>query len=622
MAANETQEQGPDKLPVRDPEEAGRLIEALIEVQEALAQSGSWTAVLQRLCEGACKAGGFDRAGFFVYEPERDEILVNTAYMYPLPVSEPMGIRVPVSQCRDGGTRKLLESPDEVLVHPPCSGCPVTAENVSKGGGPPLRACAAARAGTAVVGFFWADNALSGRPIDEAQARQLGQWVRCIQGIMYAALRLRVRELRLRSAHHLAEEAAAIAAQRDLDDILRMVRDGVVESGVLDRAGVYVYDRERNLLCGTWGTDRQGNREDNHAQVLDPAQVEHGPIYRVTYGAEPYVVTHDYTERFSLQPDHPMYGVRSHCAVRLGIGDRLVGVLVGDNLLSDRPITEEDLALVRSFAAQATVAILNAELIRELSVSRDHLDEEVRRRTEDVQDLQAEIASLLQAISHDLRSPVRAAEGFTSQILERYRHELPAQVARDLERVRDAAVRMGKLTENLLAISRLSRRNLERTAIEPSALVPQVVRELRPAFRHACVLRILPMPPMFADAGLIALLYHELLENALQATAETMRAEIEVGYADDAYYVKDNGRGFDAEYAHTLFDLFRRYGYDEPTVGAGLALAKRIVSLHGGKITAEGAPGAGAVFRFTIPPSGEARPAEAVSILTHGKPGS
>jgi signal transduction histidine kinase len=125
------------------------------------------------------------------------------------------------------------------------------------------------------------------------------------------------------------------------------------------------------------------------------------------------------------------------------------------------------------------------------------------------------------------------------------------------------------------------------------------------------------MPTIEADKELIRLLYQELVDNALHATRDVMLAQVEIGFADGAFYVKDNGAGFEQVYAHTLFDLFRRYDHGDEAVGAGLAVARRIVGMHKGTIWAEGESGRGATFRFTIGLPGVRAAGTAHTVVSH-----
>lgn len=583
----------------------------------ALVASGvSIEHVLADVCHVTASLCQCDRAGVLLYEPERDEFVGQPSLWHNVSATTAPTFKVSRRTCESGVCGAVLTGQEAVLVEVPAA-CPCAVLP----DGTISRLCTALKVSGKVVGVLWVDNALTKRPIPRPTSALLTRWAQTLAACLASATRLHETERHLLATLRLADLAGAIIARRNLDDILHLLRDALVESGLLDRVGIFLYDREEQILKGTWGTDRAGYLEDAHGQRLDPLDPTNEPLYRVVFGEEPYFLWKEYTHQEMVPPGDGMYGVRFHVIVPIRAGSHTYGVVAGDNLLTDRPIRDTDIRVLLSFARQAAVAIMNAELIGELTAARDHLEEQVRERTDDVRSLQAEIGSMLQTLTHDFRSPVRAAEAFSAELLSHYKHILPAPAVRDLERVREAALRLGELTDNLLAIGRLSRRSLDLQNVDPASLARDVYHRLRHNFRHACDFRVQPMPPMTADIGLMSLVYQELIDNALHATAETTKAEIEVGFSDGAYYVRDNGVGFEPDFAETLFDLFRKYNYATSTTGAGLALVKRIISLHGGTISAEGTPSGGAIFRFTIPEApGATRPAPP-SVLTHREAG-
>ena len=236
------------------------------------------------------------------------------------------------------------------------------------------------------------------------------------------------------------------------------------------------------------------------------------------------------------------------------------------------------------------------------------LESRVEQRTRELTHANHELESFAYIVSHDLRAPLRSIEGFGRILSERYQEVIDAQGRDYLARVRNAANRMDALIDALLAMSRITRGEFTRTPLDISALAREVVDELRdgsPA-REVDVV-IAPGLAAEGDAALVRNLLQNLIGNAWKFTSATADARIELGREVDAdgspvFFVRDNGAGFNADYAGKLFRPFQRLHREDEYAGHGVGLAsvKRIVERHGGRISAEGHPGAGAIFRFTL----------------------
>jgi signal transduction histidine kinase len=213
------------------------------------------------------------------------------------------------------------------------------------------------------------------------------------------------------------------------------------------------------------------------------------------------------------------------------------------------------------------------------------------------------------SVSHDLRAPLRAIDGFSQALLEDHAAALDERGREHLGRVRAAAQRMGELIDDLLQLSRVSRAELVRAPVDLGALAREVAAELAQREPGRSVsLAIGEGLRAEADRRLARIVLENLLGNAWKFTARRAAARIEVGAgaaADGAptFFVRDDGAGFDPRYAHKLFAPFQRlHGAAEfPGTGIGLAIVQRIVDRHGGRAWAEGEPGRGAVFWFTLP---------------------
>lgn len=239
--------------------------------------------------------------------------------------------------------------------------------------------------------------------------------------------------------------------------------------------------------------------------------------------------------------------------------------------------------------------------IAQLERANRALEERVRERTKDLE-------AFSQAVSHDLRAPLRAIRGFTDLIQETQRGRLDAEGLDAFARVQAAAGRMGRLIEGLSELYRFTECPVEKETVDLSALAEQTLLELRAADRGRAVSTVVqPGLKASGDPRMLASLLSNLLGNAWKFTARNAPARIEFGARPGdgapAFYVKDNGVGYDAARAESLFKPFHRLHApaDFPGSGLGLAIVARIVARHGGRAWTEPQSGPGAVFLFTLP---------------------
>ncbi|MGV3615041.1 MAG: sensor histidine kinase [Fimbriimonas sp.] len=237
------------------------------------------------------------------------------------------------------------------------------------------------------------------------------------------------------------------------------------------------------------------------------------------------------------------------------------------------------------------------EHIRRLNIE---LEERVQERTRELQDANEELEAFCYSVSHDLRAPLRAILS-TSRILLDEAANLESQDREMLERQAAAAKRMSVLIDDLLQLSRLGRRTMERREFDLSALVREVVEEvLAREWEKPPTIEVEDGLRIVGDKGLLAILFENLLENACKYSPQG--GCIRVGRDDEGFFVRDEGVGFDMQYSHKLFLPFERLVHDHeyPGTGIGLANVDRIIRRHGGRIWAESKIGEGSVFRFTV----------------------
>lgn len=235
---------------------------------------------------------------------------------------------------------------------------------------------------------------------------------------------------------------------------------------------------------------------------------------------------------------------------------------------------------------------------RELSRHQIELENTMAR----LESANAELEAYMYSVSHDLRAPIRAIDGFTALLAEDLALAPDSEQARLLERVRASTARMTTLLADLLNLSRYSTQELRKEMIDPRPEIDAVLAELN-ADPARVRIDIAPLPDIFGDRVLLRQVWSNLIGNALKYSARAAQPAIEVVFENGAYVVRDNGVGFDMAYRDKLFKLFSRLHSDKdyPGTGVGLAIVKRIVERHEGSIRAEGKPGGGAVFSFSLP---------------------
>ncbi|MHB8907289.1 MAG: ATP-binding protein [Syntrophales bacterium] len=265
------------------------------------------------------------------------------------------------------------------------------------------------------------------------------------------------------------------------------------------------------------------------------------------------------------------------------------------------------------FAAARDITELRAAQ-KALQRSHDELEHRVEERTAELQERtrqletsNRELEGFSYSVSHDLRAPLRAIDGFSARLMRDSREKLDGDGVRKLAAIGRNARKMGQLIDDLLSFSRLSRKAMNVMQFSMEIMANDVWRELRDLNPDRELdFRTAPMVPAFGDPSLIRQVLVNLLSNALKFTRERRPAVIEMGSCteggDVVYYVKDNGVGFDMRYYDKLFGVFERLHHEEDYegTGVGLAIVQRVIDRHGGRIWAESTLNEGATFYFTL----------------------
>lgn len=237
------------------------------------------------------------------------------------------------------------------------------------------------------------------------------------------------------------------------------------------------------------------------------------------------------------------------------------------------------------------------------------LHRQLQEHSAELEAANRELEAFSYSVSHDLRAPLRHLSGFSALLAEREGPRLDPESRRFLATIESAAKRMGALIDELLDFSRLGRTPVHRARVNTAALVAAVLTEGQVEAAPGTDWRIEALPDVFADPALLRQVWANLLGNAAKYSARSTPPIIEVSARTDAerreivFAVRDNGVGFDPRYAEKLFKVFSRLHTEREFAGTGigLALVQRIVARHGGRVWAEGRPGQGATFFFSLP---------------------
>jgi PAS domain S-box-containing protein len=384
-------------------------------------------------------------------------------------------------------------------------------------------------------------------------------------------------------------------------------------------------------------TERRKNEEDMRRVALENASILENTVSGIAHIKDRHIVrcNRSFAALFGYEPEDiqgrptRLIHVSEECYRQQGedIYPQIeaIGHATGivQNRKKDGPIIWTHFsatALDRSDMSKGVIWVANdiTEQINAQAALReahDHLEEKISERTEELAALNRELEAYSYSVSHDLRAPLRAIDGFTHLLEERLDGKLDREAGEYLGKVRSSIQRMFRLIEALMELGRVSRKGMNVKETDLSACAREIAADIAPQDSPRRVEFVIEDGIRTAgDPQLLRLLLQNLLENAWKYTAKTAAARIEFDATRDAsgrrvYRIRDNGAGFDMAYAARLFQPFQRLhsAHEFEGSGIGLATVARIVGRHGGAVWAEAAPGQGAAFMFTLaesPPPG------------------
>jgi predicted ATPase/signal transduction histidine kinase len=429
--------------------------------------------------------------------------------------------------------------------------------------------------------------------------------------------------------YRAAKTAATEAAQQDLSAISKATR-AIAEEIVLERlvlkvvrilvenagaqAGYLIFPRRTQLHIGV----RAHVDEAPGAVLVDQplasnAEVSPAIVQRALQ-EESHLLYADAASEPDLARD-PVVSRRKPRSVlcfpvtHLGC---LSCVVYLENNLAPGVFTARHVEVLRMLSAQAAISLENARAYEELGRVNQELEQRVEERTAELRRANADLESFTHSVSHDMRAPLRAIDAFLQIIQEDHGERLDADSRELFGRVRAAALRLATLIDSLLSLSQIGRGAMSTGPVDMTALATAVVEELKAGLpvNRAVRVTLSELPGCRGDATLLRQVFVNLVANAFKFTQKRDLAVVEVGHTDTengpAYFVRDNGAGFDMKYVERLFGVFQRLHRQSefPGSGIGLSIVQRVVQRHGGRIWARSAPDQGATFYFTLEPSG------------------
>jgi signal transduction histidine kinase/ABC-type amino acid transport substrate-binding protein len=394
----------------------------------------------------------------------------------------------------------------------------------------------------------------------------------------------------------------------EFDRAINAMLEKIGEFTNLDRAYLFLHDHLRRITTNTHEWCREGITPE-----IDNLQETPFDLFRdyLELWEKGEIVHIPSVEKMSKE--QPMrsilaeQGIKSLVLIPL-LQDQLNTGFVGFDAVNEcRSFSEQEINLLRVLAEIISNAFARKEAEAAIAKLNADLEHRIAERTVQLEALNKELESFAYSISHDFRAPLRALDGFSANLQAKYDDHLDDQGRHYLNRIRNAAIYMSNLVDDLLDLSRINRKELKKQQVDLSKQASEVMALLQQTEpQREANFMIAPELQVHGDAALLQSALQNLLENAWKFSSKEAQAEIEVGRTkvegEAVFFVRDNGVGFNMAYAKNLFGAFQRlHGVNEfPGTGIGLATVQRIINRHGGRIWAESEVGKGATFYFTL----------------------
>jgi len=411
------------------------------------------------------------------------------------------------------------------------------------------------------------------------------------------------RELRRRAMlEKVVQLGKRVTEVSDLRTTMERIWHGVHDDLGFDRLGIFLYNPERISMDGTLGTDNQGQMLDEWHLWYPLSEIV--IFSRLLEQPDGLYFSQNYDVENDIGEDSDMYGVKDYAAVAAWAGNKPIAVICVDNLITRRPIGNEELEALRLFGGYAGLAIQNARLNNALQ------NELLQRQTfiDELESKNAELERFTYTVSHDLKSPLVTITGFLGYLEKDALSGDHQKIKGTIERITLAARKMQSLLNDLLELSRIGRiMNLPEN-VPFEEVVREAIERVRGQLeaKQAQIKIQNDLPMVYGDHVRLVEVIQNLIDNSTKYSDPASIPCIEIGTKEDAqgqtvFFVGDNGIGIDPQFHERIFGLFNKLDTKAEGTGIGLTLVKRIIEVHGGHIWVESELGKGATFYFTLP---------------------
>lgn len=409
-----------------------------------------------------------------------------------------------------------------------------------------------------------------------------------------------INELEKRNAESetLRESAAIVAATLDRSEAVSLILEQIARVVPYKSASVQLIDKDMLEIVSSVGLEQLYDDIGMRFPIDDKE-----PALPVIEGRAPYVLFGDIQTHVSTFNEFPHNDIRAWMAVPLKVKGRIMGIIAIDGSEVGQ-FSEKDAKLAATYANQVAITLENSRLFSELQAeltSKQALIEELENKN-------AELERFTYTVSHDMRSPLVTIQGFLGYLEKSAAAGNMTSFRRDLERISRATLRMDNLLKDVLELSRIGRYLNERQTISFYELVKDAMDVIhgRLVQRGVKLQVMTDLPEVYGDRPRLTEVMQNLMDNAAKYMGEQTDPTIWVGTQGEEngfpiFYVRDNGMGIAPEYHTRIFGLFDKLSPDSEGTGIGLALVKRIIEFHEGRIWVESEPGKGSTFYFTLP---------------------
>jgi len=402
----------------------------------------------------------------------------------------------------------------------------------------------------------------------------------------------------------LRESSAVVAATLDISETVQRILEQIKRVVQYDSTSAWLYDGEKVIRVGAIGLPPEMETKTGYLRSTD------SPDYRFWGNREeiPYILLGNLQDSYPIFRKPPLNYIYSWLGISLRVRGKLIGFIALDSRTPGK-FTEHDAELARTFAEQVSIALENARLFSDLQAeltSRKELIDELESKN-------AELERFAYTVSHDLKSPLFTIRGFLGYLEQDALDGNYERLKSDMQRIVDATNKMQNLLNDLLELSRVGRVGHKPEIVSFTDLAREAVELVQGRIlERSIAVRIDETPVLlFGDKVRLLEVIQNLVDNATKFMGDQKEPSIEIGQAGDEdgksiFYVRDNGIGISPEHHERIFGLFNKLDVKADGTGIGLALVKRIIEVHGGRIWVESDAGKGSTFFFTLPSKPEA----------------